>query len=57
MEQTYDRWRNENGGPQVSHAQRLKELEHENANLKRLLADLSPETPVLKNTVRKTSWL
>jgi hypothetical protein len=55
MEQTYDHWRREHGAPQVDHAQRLKELEHENANLKRLLSDLSTKPPMLKDTPRETS--
>jgi putative transposase len=36
-EQTYYRWRKEYGGLQVDQARRLKELEHENAKLKRLV--------------------
>jgi hypothetical protein len=39
-EQTYYRWRMEYGGLQVDQA-RLKELEQENAKLKRLVVDLS----------------
>ena len=38
-EATYYRWRREYGGMKVSQARRLKELEKENARLKRLLAD------------------
>ena len=37
-EQTYYRWRKEYGGMQVDQAKRLKDLERENARLKRLLA-------------------
>jgi putative transposase len=36
-EQTYYRWRKEFGGLQVDQARRLKELEQENAKLKRLV--------------------
>ena len=36
-EQTYYRWRKEYGGLQVDQAKRLKELEQENAKLKRLV--------------------
>ncbi len=39
-EQTYYRWRKEYGGLQVDQARRLKELEQENAKLKRLVAEL-----------------
>lgn len=38
-EQTFFRWRNKYGGMDVSDARRLKELEHENAKLKRLVAE------------------
>ena len=38
-EQTYYRWRNQYGGMKSEEAKRLKELENENARLKRLLAD------------------
>ena len=38
-EQTFFRWRNKFGGMDVSDARRLKELEHENAKLKRLVAE------------------
>jgi hypothetical protein len=37
-EQTYYRWRKEFGGLQVDQARRLKELEQENAKLKRLVS-------------------
>ncbi len=48
-EQTYYRWRKEYGGLQVDQARRLKELERENAKLKRLVADLSLDKLVLKD--------
>ena len=48
-EQTYYRWRKEYGGLQVDQARRLKELEQENAKLKRLVANLSLEKLVLKD--------
>jgi type III secretion system FlhB-like substrate exporter len=38
-EQTYYRWRKEYGGLRVEQAKRLKELEKENARLKRRVAD------------------
>ena len=49
VEQTYYRWRKEYGGLQVDQAKRLKELEAENAKLKRLVANLSLEKLVLKD--------
>ena len=48
-EQTYYRWRKEFGGLQVDQARRLKELEQENAKLKRLAAELSLDKLVLKD--------
>jgi hypothetical protein len=48
-EQTYYRWRKEYAGLQVDQARRQKELEQENAKLKRLVANLSLEKLVLKD--------
>jgi putative transposase len=48
-EQTYYRWRKEYGGLQVDQARRLKELEQENAKLKRLVSEQSLEKLVLKD--------
>jgi transposase-like protein len=48
-EQTYYRWRKEYGGLQVDQARRLKELESENAKLKRLVSELSLEKLILKD--------
>jgi putative transposase len=49
VEQTYFRWRKEYGGLRVDQARRLKELEQENAKLKRLVAELSLDKLVLKD--------
>ena len=48
-EQSYYRWRKEYGGLQVDQAERMKDLERENARLRRLVADLSLEKQVLKD--------
>src|SRR5829696_8418279 len=48
-EQSYYRWRREYGGVAVEQAKRLKELERENARLRRLVADLSLKKQVLKD--------
>jgi putative transposase len=45
---TYYRWRKEYGGMQIEQAKRLKDLERENARLKRLVADLSLDNAILK---------
>jgi len=47
-EQTYYRWRNQFGGLKADDAKRLKDLERENATLKRLLADTELEKAALK---------
>lgn len=47
--QTIIRWRNEFGGLKVEQAKRLKELEKENARLKRAVADLVLDNAVLKD--------
>jgi putative transposase len=47
--QTYYRWRKEYGGLKLAQAKRLRELEKENAKLKRLVAELSLEKQILKD--------
>ena len=47
-EQTYYRWRKEYGGLRTDQAKRLKELEKENARLKRLLADAELDKAILR---------
>ncbi|MBS9536996.1 IS3 family transposase [Micrococcus luteus] len=47
-EQTYYRWRNQYGGLKADDAKRLKELEKQNATLKRLLAEAELEKAALK---------
>ena len=47
-EQTYYRWRKEYGGMRVEQAKRLKDLEKENARLKKLVADISLDNAILK---------
>jgi transposase-like protein len=49
-EQTYYRWRKEFGGLRVDQAKRLKELEKENARLKKLLAEQALDNAILKET-------
>lgn len=50
-EQSYYRWRREYGGMEVSQAQRLKELERENARLKRAVADLTLDKAILNEAL------
>ena len=50
-EQTYHRWRDQYGGMKAAEAKRLKELEQENARLKKLVADLSLDKQILKEAI------
>lgn len=50
-EATYHRWRNQYGGMKAEEARRLKELETENARLKRLLADAELDKAILKEAI------
>lgn len=52
-EQTYYRWRKEYGGLNTTQAKKLRELEKENARLKRLVADLSLDNAILKEVLSK----
>ena len=52
-QQTYYRWRKKYGGMKVEQARRFKELEAENARLKRLVADLSLDKEILKEAASK----
>ena len=47
-DQTYYRWRKEYGGVRTDQVKRLKELEKENARLKRAVADLTLDNAILK---------
>lgn len=47
-DQTYYRWRKAYGGMKVDQAKRLKQLEAENARLKRAVADLTVDKLILK---------
>lgn len=51
-EQSYDRWRKEYAGLHVDQARRMKDLERENARLRRLVADLS----VRSSPDYRSSW-
>ena len=51
-EQTYYRWRAEYGGMRLDQAKRLKELEKENGQLKKLVADQALDIAILKEAAR-----
>ena len=50
-EQTYYRWKSKYGGMSVSEAKRLKQLESENGQLKKLVADLSLDKQMLQEVL------
>ncbi|RYF39017.1 MAG: transposase [Cytophagaceae bacterium] len=52
---TFYKWKAKFGGMNVSEAKRLKQLEEENAKLKRLVADLSLDNVALKDLLSK-NW-
>jgi putative transposase len=54
-EATYYRWRQEYGGLKGDQVRRLKELEVENARLRRAVSDLTVEKLILKEAVRGNS--
>jgi transposase-like protein len=49
---TYHRWRNEFGGLKLDQIKRLKELEAENARLRRAVADLTLDKVILTEAAR-----
>jgi len=51
-EYTYYRWRKQYGSIGVTQARRLRELEKENARLKKLVAELTIDNDILKEAAR-----
>ena len=54
-EQTFYRWRAEYGGMKVDQARRLKDLERENARLRKAVADLTLDKLILQEAARGNS--
>lgn len=54
-EQTYYRWRQEYGGLKLDQARRMKELERENARLKKIVADQALDITILKEAASGNS--
>jgi len=50
---TYYVWKSKYGGMEASDVRRLRELEEENARLKRMYADLALEVTALKDVIAK----
>lgn len=53
---TYYNWKSKYGGMEASDVKRLKELEEENAKLKKMFADVSLENNAIKELVEKKGW-
>ena len=51
-EQTYYRWRKEFGGMKIDQARQLKELQQENARLKRAVANLTVDKLILEEAAK-----
>jgi putative transposase len=51
-EATFHRWRNQYGGMKAADAKRLRELEKENARLKRIVADQALDMEILKEAAK-----
>ena len=50
---TFFKWRSKYGGATVNDVKRLRELEHENAKLKRMYADLALENAAIKDVLHR----
>jgi len=52
---TYYKWKSKYGGLEASELKRMKELEVENAKLKRMCADIALENAALRGVIEKSS--
>jgi len=50
---TYYKWKSKCGGMEASDLKRVRELEAENAKLKRMYADLALENTAMKDLIKK----
>ena len=53
---TYFKWKQKFGGMEASDIRRMRELEEENRQLKRMYAELSLDHRVLKDVLEKKPW-
>ena len=53
---TYYKWKSKYGGIEANDVKRLKELEDENAKLKKLFAEVSLENHAMKELFAKKGW-
>lgn len=55
-ESTYFNWKAKYGGMTAAEIKRLRELEEENRQLKRMYADVSLQNQALKDLIEKKGW-
>ena len=55
-EPTFYNWKSKCGGMEASDVRRLKDLEEENAQLKKMYADLALDNRILKDLFTKKGW-
>jgi putative transposase len=55
-EATFYNWKSKYGGMEASDVRRLKDLEEENARLKKMYAELSLDHNILKDVISKKGW-
>lgn len=55
-EATFYNWKSKYGGMEASDVKRLKDLEEENARLKKMYADLAMDNEILKDLFTKKGW-
>jgi putative transposase len=53
---TFYKWRSKYSGLEVNELRRMRELEEENAQLKKMYADLSLNHMILKDVITKKGW-
>lgn len=53
---TYYKWKSKYGGMDASELKRVKELEEENAKLKKMFAEVSLENHAIKELFAKKGW-
>jgi len=53
---TFFNWKSKYGGLEVNELKRMRELEEENARLKKMYADVSMDHQILKEVLSKKGW-
>lgn len=53
---TFFNWKGKYGGLEINELKRLRELEEENARLKKMYADVSMDHQILKEVLSKKGW-